>query len=409
MSSLFNSNKSFPHPPVVLIDTSHVSLGIRCSSCDELSSRPTSPAISNVGVYCRSRPNSACDSVELNDAKCHAQVELLESISNPKPLSLSSVYNNPTISTPVALKFPVLPHNHVVDDNESDTIRYMEDLRKNRVHARTLVDDDTKSLSPSMRTTASSTASSTHTLRRLPIGRIVGQFENDNLRIERCIPVASKKNPTPRQKAPVDVPANPQVLTPVRPPVTPAVDSPVAIRQKYNPELERYREYDPSAKRLPLVYRVVRAKNQISKALQRKPKTRPTTNPNPTPEAKPSAPLTTHARSNSIKSTTASILRKPHPQKEVAGIPLKSFNPTRIRKVTFGSAPHPFPNTAALTSSSRAIENRADRCRSVSFSGFANMSMGVISPSPDEENDDLDPATREATLVANHFVGRYSF
>jgi hypothetical protein len=37
------------------------------------------------------------------------------------------------------------------------------------------------------------------------------------------------------------------------------------------------------------------------------------------------------------------------------------------------------------------------------------MSMGVISPSPDEENDDLDPATREATLVANQFVGLYSF
>jgi hypothetical protein len=223
------------HHPVVLIDTSHVSLRIRRTSCDELSSRPTSPAISNVGVYCRSRPNSACDSVELNNTKYRAQVELLESISNPKPLSLSSVYNNSTTSTPVALTFPVLPHNHVVDANDSDTILYMEDLRKNRVHAlsRTLVDDDTKSLSSSMRTTASSTASSTRTLRRLPIGRIVGQFENDNLRIERYIPVASK-NPTPRHRAPLDVPESPQVLTPVRPPVTPAVNSPAAAHKKYN-------------------------------------------------------------------------------------------------------------------------------------------------------------------------------
>jgi hypothetical protein len=35
--------------------------------------------------------------------------------------------------------------------------------------------------------------------------------------------------------------------------------------------------------------------------------------------------------------------------------------------------------------------------------------MGIVSPSPEEENDELDPATKEATLVANHFVGLYSF
>ena len=418
MSSLSNLNKS-PHPPVMLIDTSYVALRIRRSSFNELSSRPTSPAISNVGVYqCRSRPNSACGSIDLDNVKYRAQMELLESISNPKPLSLASVYNTSTNSTPVSLKFPVLPQNPVIDNNESDTILYMEDLRKNRVHGRTLVDDDTKSLSSSMRTMASSSASSTHTLRRLPTGRIIGQFENDNLRIERVTRdlVASKKNPSPRQRETLETVATPQFLTPVSPPVAPPVIPLPAVHKKINHELERYQEYDPSAKRLPLVYRVVRAKNQISKALQRKYKTRPTANLNLMLETKPIASPLASQRSNSIKSTTASILRKLQPRtptsmKETAGTPLKSTNPTRIQKVTFGSTPHPSPNTAALTSSSRAVEHRADRCRSVSFSGFANMSMGFVSPytGPEEENDDLDPATKEATLVANHFLGLYWF
>ncbi|KIM42570.1 hypothetical protein M413DRAFT_26607 [Hebeloma cylindrosporum] len=399
-------NNSSQHPPVVLIDTSHVALRIRRSSLDELSSRPTSPAISNIGIFCRSRPTS----MEL-DARYRAQLELLESISNPKLSESSySTANNSRTPHPVAFQFPKLPHNHLDDDNGSDTILYMEDFRKERVNSRTLADDDAHSLSPSTRTTGSSTGSSTRTLRRLPPGRIVGQFENDNLRIERLTrdPVLSKSR-TVKERAPLDIPATSQILTPVRPSIPPVIDPPVAVHKKTNPELERYREYDPSAKRLPLVYRVVVAKNNIKRALQRKPKTQPTTSPGPvTPETKPAASLTNSKRSNSIKSMTASILRKTQPRtsmsvKGTAGSHLKSPNAARVRKVTFGSV----TNTAALTSSSRAIEHRADRCRSVSFSGFANMSMGIVSP--EEENDDLDPATREATLVANHFVGLYSF
>ena len=194
----------------MLIDTSKVSLQIWCSSFVELASHPTSPAVSNIRTFCRSRTNSSCDSVDLDSPTYCAQVESLESISNPKPLRLPSLYDNATTPNSIPLKFAVLPHNHVVVDNELDTILYVKYLRKNRDH---LVDDDARSLSLSMRTTASSSATSTRTLRRLP-GRIFGQIENNNLSIEGVARDcgASKKNPILRQK--LNVSADSQIITP---------------------------------------------------------------------------------------------------------------------------------------------------------------------------------------------------